>query len=172
MTRRPYRVLLTALAVTMAAAMGAAAQDDPVEREQAVGLDPRAITAAEALVEAMDLEALTRATTESMLENMLAQNPVLADYRSVFLNFFDEYLRWEEVKDDYVRVYAEVYTPEELRELTSFYQTPLGARLLETTPLVSARAARIGEEAIEPHLAELQRRLSEAMEASMGSPEQ
>ncbi len=185
MHTRTLHAQALAAALVLLTAVAATAQDDPAPVEptpdeqtaqegvtEPAPLDPEAVAAAEALMEAMDLEALTRATTESMLENMFAQNPMLADYREVFLDFFDEYLKWEAVKDDYVRVYAEVYTPAELRELTAFYGTPLGRRLLETTPVVSARGAQIGEAAIQPHLPELQRRLSEAMEASTGSIEQ
>jgi hypothetical protein len=171
--RTPVIALLSALVF----ASPLPAQDDappPAEPSVEEGAEPspEAMAAAEDLMAVMDLGALTRATTESMLENMFAQNPGLEQFRDVFIDFFDEHLRWEHVRDDYLRLYAEVYTPQELRDLAGFYQTPLGRRLLETTPVVSARGALIGEAAIQPHLPELQRRLSEAAEASMGSPEQ
>lgn len=176
---------LSSLILALLLAGPAAAQDDPppvepppaeepVEEplEEPAAPAPEAIAAARDLMMVMDLGAVSRATTETMLETMFAQNPSLEEYRDVFMTFFDEHLRWEDLRDDYARVYAEVYTPQEMRDLAEFYQTPLGIRLLETTPAVSARSSQIAEAAIQPHLPELQRRLSEAMEATMGSPEQ
>lgn len=183
----PIRIPRTLAGVSVALLLAgpAAAQDDPtpvepppveesVEEpvEEPAEPSPEAIAAAMDLMTVMDLGAVSRATTETMLENMFAQNPALEEYRDVFMTFFDEHLRWEDLRDDYARVYAEVYTPEEMRDLAEFYQTPLGIRLLETTPAVSARSSQIAEAAIQPHLPELQRRLSEAMEASVGSLEQ
>jgi hypothetical protein len=148
------------------------APPEDVAAEAPTEPSPEAMAAAANLLDVMDLGAVTRATTESMLDNMMAQNPALVDYRHVFAAFFEEHMRWEDLRDDYQLLYAEVYTPAELEQLAEFYQTPLGRRLLETLPHVSARGAQIGEAAVQPHLPELQRRLSEAMEASMGSIEQ
>lgn len=188
-TRAPRTPPTLVFALLLAAPV--AAQDDPAPVEPPPAEAPveepaveepaveepaepstESMAAAQELMTVMDLGAVTRATTETMLENMFAQNPSLEAFRDVFMTFFDEHLRWEDLRDDYARLYAEVYTPEELRALAEFYQTPLGIRLLETTPVVSARGTQIGEAAIQPHLPELQRRLSEAMEATLGSPEQ
>ena len=47
-----------------------------------------------------------------------------------------ESLGWESLKPEYVRIYRESFTEEELKDLTAFYQTPTGRMLIEKQPIL------------------------------------
>jgi len=50
-----------------------------------------------------------------------------------------EQLSWENMKNDYINVYAEVFTKEELKGLTEFFNSPIGAAYGEKTPELSMK---------------------------------
>lgn len=119
--------------------------------------------AAAELLELMRMEEMTRASAEMMLETMLAQNPVLEQFRDVFVDFFDEYIRWDDLLPEYVAIYTDAYTEPELRELIAFYRTPVGQKTIDLMPRLMQAGAALGEAQIQPHLPELQRRIQERM---------
>jgi hypothetical protein len=45
-------------------------------------------------------------------------------------------LSWDKMKVEYTRVYAEVFTPEEVKGLIAFYKTPAGQAFLDKQPLL------------------------------------
>jgi len=61
-----------------------------------------------------------------------------------------------------IAAYAKVLTPEDVRQLLAFYETPLGKRLIEVTPALtlagSAAGQEWGQEMVPELSAELQRR--------------
>ena len=100
-----------------------------------------------------------------MLNLQLRSAPQLAHYKQVFVKFFDKYLTFDMLKKELADIYLDLFTPEEIRELTAFYQTPLGKKLVEKTPELTLRSAQIGQNAVLKHLPELQTELKKAIEA-------
>ena len=115
--------------------------------------------AAAELVDVVRLEQVTTASITTMTDAMISQNPMLAQLRDVFINFFKEFVRWEELRPEYVRMYREAYSEAELNELIAFYRTPVGQKTVELMPVLMQRGAQIGQKQIQPHLPELQRRI-------------
>ncbi len=146
-------------ALLLALPMGLAAQETG-------GRSGREAAAAE-LIERLNLEEVTVASVDMMMETMLAQDPALEDFRDVFVDFFSEHFRWTELEPEYVRIYAEAYTEPELRELIAFYDTPVGRKTVDLMPVLMRRGSEIGERQIEPHLPELQRRIMQRMMEQM-----
>jgi hypothetical protein len=136
---------LAACAAALALARPAAAQDP----------SPARVQAAEALLVTMHADSLFKATMDQMMAAQIRSNPAMAQYEGAMRSFFNKYLRWEDVRGDMVRVYAETYTEDELHQLTAFYQTPLGRRLLETMPQVSQRSAELTQQRVMAHMPEL-----------------
>lgn len=115
------------------------------------------------LIELLDLEAINTQSREIMIESMVVQNPVLEQYVDIFEDFFATYGSWDELLPQYVQLYREAYTEAELRELISFYQTPVGKKTVRLTPRLMREGAEIGQRQITPHLPELQRRIQERL---------
>jgi uncharacterized protein len=68
-----------------------------------------------------------------------------------------------------VRVYAEVFTERELRDLIAFYETPLGQKFLDKMPIASARTQAILMERMQRGMPKLLERLQGDM-LSRGLP--
>ena len=53
--------------------------------------------------------------------------------------------RVDEITDQIVQVYARHFSADELRQLTTFYHTPVGQKVLQTLPAVSQESMTIGQ---------------------------
>lgn len=84
--------------------------------------------------------------------------------RAVLRQFMDEHFRYDEMEPDFIRMYTETFTEEEIRGLTAFYRTPVGQRAIETLPEISAASQRIVMQRLQSAMPELIRRMTEAME--------
>ena len=100
-----------------------------------------------------------------MLDLQLKSAPQVAPYKQVFVKFFDKYLTFEMLKKELADIYLDLFTPDEIRELTAFYRTPLGKKLVEKNQDLTLRSAQIGQNAVLKHLPELQAELKKAIEA-------
>jgi hypothetical protein len=120
---------------------------------------PSRVRAAEELVASMDMERNYARTMDAMIDQQKRSNPMVGQYEQVMRDFFAKYIGWEQVKPDFVRIYAETYTEDEMRQLGDFYRTPLGRRLLETQPQLSARSAELTQNRIMAHMPELMQQM-------------
>ena len=85
-------------------------------------------------------------------------------FAEVMTAFMEEFLPWEVLEPEYVRIYQDAFTEAELRELVAFYSTPIGRKLVEATPQMAVETMAVTQRLMAPHMPELQRR----MMASMG----
>ena len=59
-----------------------------------------------------------------------------------------------------IKLYAAEFTEGELAELNKFYQTPVGNKARQKTPLRLARSAELGQTRVQEHLPELQQAIA------------
>src|SRR5690606_3617753 len=112
----PQRLLVLPLLLASLVGLRAEAQDFSAAHLQA---------AEEVLVEANTEVVMTRAMDE-VLQLQLQQNPSPAPFEDVMRGFLAEYLGWEALRSDMIRLYAAAFTEDELREIAAFYRTPTG----------------------------------------------
>ncbi|HEV2149911.1 MAG TPA: DUF2059 domain-containing protein [Longimicrobiaceae bacterium] len=156
------RRTLLALALALVLSVPAAAQNTTPS--------PARMKAAAELLEAMNVEAILRETADATLQTQIQQQPVLAAYEDIMRDFMARAMKWEDLRADYTRLYADVYTEDELRQLRTFYQTPLGRRLLATQPRVAALSMEITNRRLEKFLPEMQKQIMERMMAESDTP--
>lgn len=75
--------------------------------------------------------------------------------REALRKFMNEHLAYDDLEPDFIRLYTDVFTEEELRGLAAFYRTPLGRRVVETLPRMSAESQRIVNERLQPLMPQL-----------------
>lgn len=131
---------------------------------------PARLAAAERLMAVADMERNYGRTMELMIEQQMRQNPAMARFETIMRSFFSKYLSWRDVRADMVRVYALTYTEDEMSQLSAFYQTPLGRRLLETTPELAARTNEATQRRLMEHMPELTQQIMEQMQATPATP--
>ncbi|MFL6595845.1 MAG: DUF2059 domain-containing protein [Chthoniobacterales bacterium] len=121
--------------------------------------------AAESLLNLMGMESLLSQSIDQMLQMQVKQNPAIAPYQAEMKNFLGKYMSWPSMKDDMVKIYMEEFTEQELKELTAFYQTPLGKKTVQRMPALMSKGAEMGQKRVQEHLPELQ-----AAIAAKGAP--
>lgn len=91
----------------------------------------------------------------------IRKTPGLAQFEDIIRDFPKKYMSYDSIKGELVSSYASEFTEQELRDLTKFYQSPLGQKLAEKQPVLPARSALIGQRQVQAHLPELQAAIRE-----------
>lgn len=84
-----------------------------------------------------------------------AQRGVVQRFRERGREALEDGISWEKMRDPTRKAYMEAFTESEARELTAFYRTPLGQKVLTRLPLVAegvARGVRNQIDAMRPQL--------------------
>lgn len=81
-----------------------------------------------------------------MADIMIAQNPMLAAYRSVITEWAEQVFVWENFESKFVQLYKDAFSEAEIRDLIRFYETPTGAKLVRIQPDLLQQGAQIGAE--------------------------
>ena len=152
--------VLVLLALTFTLVAGASAQQQPsASHRQAV----------EELLKVMNISKALDQSREVMIKSQIAANPQLAPVEDVMRQFMTKYLSWEAVKPGMVQMYAETFTEPEVRELTTFYRTPLGQKTVTKMPELFQKSAALGQKVLQEHLPELQAAIAKKMKENQGA---
>ena len=81
----------------------------------------------------------------------------------VVKEFLNKYISYESVKKELAKIYLDNFTIKEIRELIEFYQTPLGRKVAEKTPILSVEGAQLGSRRVLEHQNELQQMIIKAL---------
>lgn len=153
--------LLMTLALLLVCAVPAAAQPEPSPGEAAAVRELlEASRTRENFIKAMEL---------GMEQGGMGE--LTPRVRQVLREFMEEHFRYEDLEPEFIRVYAEAFTEQELRDLAAFYRTPLGQRVVETLPEITAASQRIAMERMQTVMPQLMQAIMEAMqEEEEGTP--
>ncbi len=108
----------------------------------------------------MDMKSTFDQGKEAMIKAQVQQNPALGQFEDLMRQFVEKYLTWDQVKDQFVNIYADIFTEPELRELIQLYRTPTGKKLLTSMPDIMNRSMQITQKQLQPHLPELQQQIA------------
>lgn len=118
--------------------------------------------AVEELFEVLDMERAHNAGMEQMLAIQVQQNPQIGFFRDVNRRFFEKHMSWESLKDEFISVFMEEFSEDEIRELTAFYKTPTGKKTVRKLPVLMARGSRLQARLMRENMPELERMIREA----------
>jgi len=152
--------LILAAALLLCAAAPATAQEEPSPSE------------VEAIREMLEVSRTRENFIRGMELGMEAGGllELTDELRQVLRDFMDEHFRYEDMEPDFIRVYADLFTEEEIRGLTAFYRSPAGARFVELTPELTSQVQQITMQRMTDAMPELMRRIMEAMEDEEQAP--
>ncbi|RYE20070.1 MAG: DUF2059 domain-containing protein [Sphingobacteriaceae bacterium] len=127
-------------------------------KAQETPLTPSHIKAAEDMLTSMNMPYIFTSSINNMVNMQTANVPL--DQRKAFSDamktFLNKYLNWDLLKTDLSKIYASEFTEPEIKELTKFYQTPLGKKMIEKSPALMQKGMLIGQQAVVSHQSELQ----------------
>ncbi len=98
-------------------------------------------------------------------------NPQLAPKAGVLKKFFSRYMSWDSMKDDMIKIYTDAFSEQELKELTDFYKSPIGKKVLEKMPEIMGKGMQLGVSRVQRNQAELIRMLKEDSESDQNPAE-
>jgi hypothetical protein len=126
--------------------------------------------AAEGLLNLMDMDKIMAQSVDQMVTVQVKQNPSIAPFEQQMKAFLNKYMSWASMKADMVKLYADEFTEPELKELTVFYQTPVGRKTVQKMPQLLAKGAEIGQKRIQDHLPELQADIAASQSGGKKTP--
>ena len=89
-------------------------------------------------------------------------------YREKLADIMTQEMSWAKVKDDYTKVYADIFTVEELRNIVAFYKTPTGQAFIRKTPKLLEQSMQVAQRHLQnvaPKIQELRKQMIEEAEA-------
>lgn len=111
---------------------------------------------AEKLFNILGMESALEQSMSQMLDIQLQQNPKLTPFKDVMMQFFQKHMSYDSLKPDMLRIYAETFSGQELKEINAFYSTDVGKKTIEKMPALMAQGAQIGAARVQENIGELQ----------------
>lgn len=162
------RFLARSVAVALAAAIFFAAP--AITRAQEISADHLA-AAREAVSNSNStrtLDGILPGIGEQMKQQLIANRPDAADQIAAIVDEATLSLaaRRANLEDEVARIYARIFTPEELKQVAEFYKTEAGQKLIRETPVIARsmeEAARVWAAGVQRDLSqEVQKKIAEA----------
>ena len=154
--------MTTLLAIVFAGAVAAAAP--PASPAPPEGSAATHRQAALELMEAMKIERNLNQTVDLVINAQVQAAPQLAPFEDLMRGFLGKYLSYESVRDDYAQLYEERFTEPELRQLTAFYRSDAGQKLIATLPDIMKKGMELGQAKLADHIDELKELLTKRAE--------
>ena len=111
---------------------------------------------AEKLLDMVGTQAVMEQSMSQMLDIQLQQNPALAPYKGVMMEFLNKNMSYESLKPDLVKMYSEEFTSSELREINAFYLTDVGKKSIEKMPKLMMQGGQLGATRVQENINDLQ----------------
>lgn len=195
MMKKIVAILFAALSLAFFAAVPALAQNAQAPAARLAEPSPAMKVAVRDMLEAIQFPALTRQIFDQMLQSVPAmmrqaavqnvtgnadvkekrQQQALANVEeeiplavTTLTEVLNDPTLTEELRAEMVQLYARYYTVQEIEQLTAFYKTPLGRKLLATMPKLSVESVEISQRVLIPRVNAV---LEKIMRASTEKPE-
>lgn len=140
---------------------------------------PSAGAAAEELLKAMKMDemmvkmqAQQKEAVARMMAGLVPKDATpeqLATVQAAQTKIFDRVMQemsWPTLRPEFVRIYGEVFTESEMRDLAAFYSTPIGLKLQEKTPEISAKVMQVTQKRMMTLMPEIQKIATESQAAA------
>ena len=111
---------------------------------------------AEKLLNMVGTQEVMEQSMSQMLDIQLQQNPALAPYKGVMMEFLNENMSYESLKPELIKMYSEELTSSELREINAFYSTDVGKKSIEKMPTLMMQGGQLGATRVQENIGDLQ----------------
>jgi uncharacterized protein len=115
------------------------------------------------LFQLIDMINMLKSSIEVSLKAQVQANPAIAPHEKQLRAFFNKYMSWESLKEEFAVLYQKAFSEAELKQLVAFYKTPVGKKTLVQMPELMQQGAQIGMARVQAHAAELQQMMQEPM---------
>ena len=85
----------------------------------------------------------------------------LESYQAKAHTALDKAVGWDKLKPELVKIYTTNFTEPELKDLIAFYESPLGKKVLEKMPTLTAQSAQLTQSRLEAAVPEVNKLLAD-----------
>jgi hypothetical protein len=89
------------------------------------------------------------------------QQALLEAYQAKANAALDQAVGWDKLKPDMVKLYTSNFNEQELKELIDFYQSPLGQKVLQKMPTLTAQAAQLTQSKLQAAVPKVNKMLAD-----------
>jgi len=100
--------------------------------------------AADTLLTVIKAEQDIQESADRLAENLLRQNPQLAEHNAAIKIFVAKYVNWPSLKEDMIALYVQAFTEDELKQLATFYRSPIGQKAADKMPELANAGTQLG----------------------------
>ena len=116
--------------------------------------------AAEGLLTVIEAAQDIQESADHLLENLLKQHIQLVPHKEAVKTFVTKHMNWASLKEDVITLYVEAFTEDELKQLTTFYHSPIGQKAVDKMPQLATAGTQIGLTRLRAHSEELRQIIS------------
>ena len=124
-------------------------------------LTPEAEKAAYQLFDVLKMKEGIANALEQSLKVQIKRQPAMAPYEDIYQKFFKKYTKWDDMKKDLAKLYAQAFSVKEMKELTKFYSSEVGRKSLTLMPRLTQLSMLLAQQRIAQHAAELKKAVAE-----------
>jgi len=95
---------------------------------------------------------------------------IMADVQPELMAAIRRRMSWDKMKAQYVRIYSESFSEEEVGAMVTFYKTPAGKSMLEKLPIVMQKSMEIVQPIMKDLNPEIQKIVETALEKAKQKP--
>jgi hypothetical protein len=99
------------------------------------------------------------------------KRPLLKKYTDKLINLLRKEMGWENIKNDFISVYVETFTEDEIRAILAFYKTPAGQTFIQKMPLLIKKSVEISQKKMPEMIEKMQQVTTEMIEEMKGEIE-
>ena len=162
-----YQSTVFALVLTLPFAAAAFAETPATQP-----LSPSHEAAAKKLINAMNIPEMMDKGLEQMVDVQVRQQPQLQPFRDTMLQFLQKYVSWQNLEPDYVKMYTEKFSEDEMKDLIAFYESPVGKKTLKAMPELMGKGLQLAQQRVQAHGAELQQAIMKKAQENAASATQ
>jgi len=123
---------------------------------------PALINAAKSLLEEMGLETVYKKAVENSTNRLVEANPNFKKIEDKIKAVYEKAIGWKVMKEDLAKLYAKYYNEQELKDITAFYKTKTGKKVLQTMSNLTYEGQLLTRKRLMPHMKELKTILDKA----------
>jgi len=101
------------------------------------------------------------------------QKKQITDFQQRVMDVVNQKIGWKALEPDFINLYASTYTEEELDGIVAFYKSPIGQKMIEKTPVLTAKSTQITQQKmseLQPQLSQMVQDFMKQMAAATGKP--
>jgi uncharacterized protein len=109
-------------------------------------------SAVKQLLRIMNVEKTIIQATDIIFDNFSRNTPNFSQNEDLIRKYFSKYFTYDALEDEYVDIYCAEFTEEEIINLSEFYSTDLGKKLIIKLPVLLTKSSELGEKTVKEFL--------------------